>query len=143
MVEVSAQIEIHATPRAVWEALTDLASYPQWNPLFPRASGRLVVGQRVRLVSAHPVTGRKMTVKPKVLVVDPGRELRWVASLPGVMTGEHSFVLTGTDSGTLLIQRESFRGLLARTVSANAAAYTASLQAMNEAIKTRVESGST
>ena len=38
-----------------------------------------------------------MTVKPKITVADPDTELRWVSSLPGVISGEHSFVLTPAD----------------------------------------------
>ena len=46
---VTATIEIDATPAEVWAVLTDLASYPQWNPLFPEASGDLVAGKRITL----------------------------------------------------------------------------------------------
>jgi hypothetical protein len=33
-------------------------------------------------------------------VAAPGAELRWVSSLPGIMSGEHRFVLTPADGGT-------------------------------------------
>jgi hypothetical protein len=46
-----------------------------------------------------------MTVKPKITVADPGVELRWAASLPGIVSGEHCFVLTPADGGTRLVQK--------------------------------------
>lgn len=44
MKTVSATIQIDARPAQVWAALTDLAAYPRWNPLFPEASGQIAVG---------------------------------------------------------------------------------------------------
>jgi len=41
-----------------------------------------------------------------------GVELRWAASLPGIMSGEHSFALSPAGSGTQVVPSESFRGLL-------------------------------
>ena len=40
------EIEIQSTPERVWEILTDLGKYPEWNPLLCRAEGRLAVGEK-------------------------------------------------------------------------------------------------
>jgi hypothetical protein len=61
----------------------------------------------------YPANGRQMTVKPTITVADPGAELRWVSSLPGIISGEHYFALTPADGRTRLEQSETFRGLLA------------------------------
>ena len=86
--------------------------YPEWNPLFPEASGQVSVGNRITLRSVHPGNGRLMTVKPRITVADPGAELRWVSRLPGIMSGEHRFPLAPAGGGTRLEQSETFRGLL-------------------------------
>jgi Polyketide cyclase / dehydrase and lipid transport len=83
---VSATIQIGAPPQAVWAALTDLGRYPEWNPLFCEASGQVAVGNRITLRTVHPAYGRLMTVKPTITVADPGAELRWVSSLPGIIS---------------------------------------------------------
>jgi len=93
------------------QALTDLAAYPRWNPLFPEASGQIAVGSRLTLKTVQP-NGRTMTIKPKILAVKPNAELRWSAGLPGIIGGEHSFTLTPADGGARLVQSETFRGLL-------------------------------
>jgi hypothetical protein len=139
MKTVSATIEIAAPPMAVWAVLTDLARYPEWNPLFPEASGEVAVGKRIRLRSVHPANGRMMTVKPKIVAAEPGIELRWAASLPGIISGEHSFVLNPANGGTRLVQSESFRGLLVPFSGKTMTRSEASFQALNEAIKKRVE----
>lgn len=139
MKTISATIQIDAPPEAVWAVLTDLSSYPEWNPLFREASGQVAVGNRVRLRSVHPANGRMMTVKPKITVADPGAELRWVASLPGIISGEHHFTLTPVDGGTQLEQGETYRGLLAAFSGKTFARAEESFQALNEALKKRVE----
>jgi hypothetical protein len=80
-----------------------------------------------------------MTVKPRITAVEPGTELRWASSLPGVISGEHSFTLSATDSGTRLVQTETFRGLLARFPGKTWANADASFRALNEALKERAE----
>ncbi|MGH3232150.1 MAG: SRPBCC family protein [Streptosporangiaceae bacterium] len=54
---ISAAIEVAATPERVWAVLTDLASYPQSNPVFREASGQVAVGNRITLTSTQPATG--------------------------------------------------------------------------------------
>lgn len=138
MKTVSATIQIDAPPAKVWAALTDLAAYPRWNPLFPEASGQISVGSRLTLKTVQP-NGRTMTVKPKVLAVEPDAELRWSAGLPGLIGGEHSFTLTPANGGTRLVQSETFRGLLVLFSGQTLAAAQSGYQALNNALKAHVE----
>lgn len=43
--EISAAAQIDASPEYVWAILADLASYPQWNPLFREASAFARIGE--------------------------------------------------------------------------------------------------
>ena len=139
MKTMSATIQIDAPPSAVWAVLTDLGRYPEWNPLFREASGQVAVGSRITLRSVHPANGRLMTVKPMITVADAGAELRWVSSLPGIISGEHRFTLIPADGGTRLEQSESFRGLLTAFPGKTFARAEASFRALNEALKKRAE----
>ena len=51
--------------------LADLASYPEWNPVFREASGPLTPGNKITIQSTQPETGHTMTVKVKVLTAEP------------------------------------------------------------------------
>lgn len=51
---ITATIDIDASPRAVWEVLTDFAAYPDWNPFVDRSEGTPEVGTRSS--STWPVT---------------------------------------------------------------------------------------
>jgi uncharacterized protein YndB with AHSA1/START domain len=84
MKTMTATIDVDAPPEKVWDILTDLGRYRDWNPLFVEAAGDVAVGQRITLRSKHPANGRVMTVKPKIIAAKSGAELRWTSSLPGV-----------------------------------------------------------
>ena len=51
------EIEIDASPEAVWSVLTDLDRYPEWNPFITAASGVVAVGERLKN-HIEPPSGR-------------------------------------------------------------------------------------
>jgi hypothetical protein len=138
MKTMSATIEIDAPPLDVWAVLVGLDRYPEWNPLFREASGEVAVGKRITLKS-FPPGGRPMTVRPKIVTAKPGVELRWASSLPGLISGEHTFALSPAGHGTRLVQSESFRGLLVPISGKVFARAETGFQALNEALKQRAE----
>lgn len=109
--EVSTSIEIAATPENVWAVLADLASYPQWHPVFRSVTGQLAAGSKLTIMTTVPSTGRSMTVKVKVVTVEPGSELRWASKLLGITISERRFLLSPSGGGTLLVQAATYRGL--------------------------------
>jgi hypothetical protein len=131
--------QVPAAPEQVWAVLADLASYPEWNPVFREASGQLTPGNRITIKSTQPETGHTMTVKVKVLTAEPATELRWVSSVIGLMTGEHSFILSPASGGTQLVQTHTYRGLFARFPPKTISRIQASFEAINQAIKQRAE----
>ena len=137
--KISATIEIAATPQHVWAVLADLASYPQWHPVFREASGQLAAGSRVTLTSTHPATDRAMTAKVRVLTAEPATELRWASSVFGLMTSERSFTLSPAGGGTRLVQAGSYRGLFARFPAKTISRIQGGFEAINQAIKQRAE----
>ncbi len=111
---ISTAVEIDAPPARVWEVLVDLPAYRQWNPFIVEAEGKVAVGETLSLRMALP--GRQpMTIEPRLLVVEPERELRWKGRLliPGLFDGEHAFVFTPLEDGrTRVDHSERFAGLL-------------------------------
>ena len=138
MKTVYATIQIAAAPMDVWAVLTDLSRYRKWHPLFPEASGQIAVGNRIKLHNMAP-GGRVRTVRPKILVVEPGVELTWKATIPGLMGGTHRFELSPVDNGTRLVQSETFRGLLVPLSGKLLAGLEGDYAALNRALKQRVE----
>lgn len=113
MKELRTEIEIQATPEKVWQILTDLSRYPEWNPFISPAIGKTEVGEMVDITV--PSGAKKMILHCKVIKAEPNRELCWKyhVLLPGLFGGEHSFTIEPTEANRVrFIDREIFSGLL-------------------------------
>lgn len=107
------EIEIAATPDAVWKVLADRAAYPEWNPFIVSSTGELTVGATITNV-LKDTNGDETTFSPKLLAVEPGKELRWIGKLGfgGIFDGEHSFRIEPLPGGrSKLIHEEKFNGI--------------------------------
>jgi hypothetical protein len=47
--QLSTSIDIDTGPEPVWQVLTDLPGYREWNQFITRAEGTVAVGQRLTL----------------------------------------------------------------------------------------------
>lgn len=139
MREILTEIGIDASPSAVWEVLTDLSAYDEWNPQTASASGDLREGTTIE-IRVGPSGSRAVTMQPTVTTVEPPRALEWVASVltSWLFSARHTFRLEPFgDDRTRLINRERLSGLLVPVVIADDAPM--DYEAMNRALKTRVE----
>jgi hypothetical protein len=140
--ELHTEIEIDATPAAVWQVLTDLEGYAGWNPFITSSVGEPQVGTKL-INRLETPEGKAMTFKPRVTVVETGRVFEWLGSLgfPGIFDGRHRFEIAASPNGTMLAQTEKFSGVLVRFFRKSLDTQTKSgFEAMNLALKTRVES---
>jgi hypothetical protein len=137
---ISTTVDIAAAPERVWAILTDLDSYPEWNPFIRSASGQLAEGATLTLRMV-PAQGRAMTFRPRVLAVQPGRLLRWIGRLvlPGIFDGTHQFALEDLGGHTRLTQSETFRGVLIPFTGKTITQTEADFRALNQALKQRAE----
>lgn len=109
---LQASIQVNATPQRVWAVLTDQAAYPDWNPFIVSSHGQIRVGATLTN-RMHDASG-DTTFTPTVLVVQPGRELRWIGKVGpgGIFDGEHTFTIRQLRPGVVLFtQREDFTGV--------------------------------
>ena len=138
--EIRSEIDIEAPPDAVWAQLSDLARYEDWNPFITRAEGSAETGSRLSL-RMQPAGGRAMTIRPRVTDASADSAFEWLGHMgvPGIFDGRHRFELSPTATGTHLVQRESFRGVLVRPLRRSLDGGTlAGFEAMNAALRQRV-----
>ena len=101
-------LDIDLSPEKVWQALTDFAAFPGWNPMVRRASGRLEVGQSLTLhLRALP-----FPIKARVRGLTQGVELRWGGGVPVLLDVEHYFRIEANGEGVRFVHGEIFDGLL-------------------------------
>ena len=143
--ELRTFIDIDATPERVWQVLTDLPAYAEWNPFVTRAEGAVVVGERLS-VSVPPVNVLvPSTLRPTVLEATPCRRLRLWSRLdrlgiPGLFSVEDTMTITDRDGGVRLWQQDRFGGLLAPLLIRSLNRHRLSaFTAMNAALKDRAE----
>ena len=141
MKHLHTEIQIEADPAEVWAVLTDFDSYPDWNPFIVDVRGPAEPGERLR-VNLSPPGGRRITMRPTVTDLEPGRVFEWWGHLGvrGIFDGRHRFELYASGSGTRLVQRETFTGLLVPLLANSLDGPTAAgFALMNEALRERAE----
>lgn len=104
------EIVINAPPEKVWEVLTAVDQYPEWNPVFVKVDGVLAEGAQV---TNHVVEPGKdpVEMKSSVLAMVPAKELRQSGGIPGVITFDHKYTLQAEGAATRVIQHEIDQGL--------------------------------
>lgn len=142
--ELHTNIDIDAPPEVVWQILTDLERYPEWNSFITSSVGEPQIGTKL-INRMEPPGGRAVTFKPTVTVVESEKTFEWLGRLGmrGVFDGRHRFDLEKTSRGTRLTQSESFEGVLVRVFRKSLDTQTkAGFEAMNVALKERAEAAS-
>jgi hypothetical protein len=137
---IDTTVDINASKDAVWDVLTDFASYKEWNPVM-RIEGTPEVGTKL-VVHLTGAGGHGMSFKPKVLAATPGKELRWLGKLGlhGIADGEHFFILSTKDDGTTRLNHgERFSGALVALARGGSANSGTAYEAFSQALKQRVE----
>ncbi|MDQ6616802.1 MAG: SRPBCC domain-containing protein [Actinomycetota bacterium] len=134
-------IDIDASPERVWQVFTDFRSFPSWNPFIRKMKGELLPGRRLRITLR---LGRRMLrFRPRVTVVRPARELRWLARqrIPRLFDVERGFEFEPRGpSRTRFVQFEIGRGLMAPIVMPIMRRRIAKgYAALNKALKARAE----
>jgi hypothetical protein len=140
--ELHTEINIDATPEVVWQVLTDLEEYADWNPFITSSVGTPVVGETL-VNRMEPPGGMAITLKPQVTVVEEGKTFEWLGKIgfSGMFDGRHRFEIEPSPTGTKFVQREALDGILVRVLRKSVDTSTKSgFEEMNTALKNRAES---
>jgi hypothetical protein len=139
--ELKTEAEIQARPEHIWEILTDFTRYAEWNPFLFSVQGGLAVGNILH-VHAGASSGRHFQYRPRVLAVEPGKELCWQAHFlaDGLFCAEQFFRLQALEDSTRLVHGAAFTGWLVNYMGNFLTDVARSFVGMNQALKRRAES---
>jgi hypothetical protein len=107
-----AATRINASPAVVWELLTHVSSWRDWDSGVDRVEGRVALGEKLTIY-ATMIRNRPFTVT--VTEIRPQEVMRWRGGLPfGLAVIERTYALNAQeDGGTVLTIREDHTGPLA------------------------------
>jgi hypothetical protein len=143
--ELTTFVDIDAPPERVWDVLTDVRAWPQWNEFITSAEGTFAVGEGVSIEVPRLSAVLRTSLRMTVLEVDPYRRLRFGLSLarfglPGLFSTVHTLTLAREDGVVRLWEDALFRGLLVPLVSPSLnRRYIPAFDATNVALKKRIE----
>ena len=106
---VSTELFIPASPEAVWVVLSDAAHFSEWNPVIVDVQGVYREGEQV--TNRVIMDGSESTMTSRVVRVEPNRLLNQRGGPPGILTFDHTWKLEPVENGTLVRQREEYRGI--------------------------------
>ncbi len=141
MLEFKADTTISAPAETVWSILTDVRSYPDWDPFCEKILGSVAPGAKLKVYSKL-APGRAFAVK--VTRLDPPSVMVWSGGMPfGLFRGTRSFTLSPTDEGALRFTlHEVFDGLVLPLIARSMPDMTEAFQAFCAGLKTRAEATS-
>ncbi len=115
MVEVKTAINIPVSVEKVWQVLTDVEHYEDWNPYIRAIAGELELDGKVKVFLQHPLM-KRAELPVKIVTLKHLEELAWKGRSPaaGLIRGHHYFKLNPQEDGSVeFIQGETFKGLFA------------------------------
>ncbi|AYF76443.1 SRPBCC domain-containing protein [Nocardia yunnanensis] len=135
-------VEIDAPAELVWQVLTDVDRYGEWNPFCLECKTTLEPGSpidmKVRLVGPKPKRQREF-----IRTHTPGTEFSYsMKPVPlGLLSSERSHTVTSLEGGrTRYVSHFQLQGALAPVVSGLLGkALTTGFEGMTNAVKTRAE----
>lgn len=131
---------IQAPRQTVWDLLTDIKNYAEWNPTIRSIKGDIAPGGTVRLVS---VLNPKRTFALRVTTMEPPARMVWSDGMPlGLFAAVRTYQLASQDGGTVFSMTEEFSGPLSALIVRSIPDLTDSFDQLADGLKTAAEARS-
>jgi hypothetical protein len=141
-VKIEHRIGINAPPEVIWTLIYDVAGWPAWNPIHPKAEGVVRIGSSLDLTLALPGRAHRR-IRPVVLEWVPLEQLHLRLSYWGGLARSVRYVEIEAlgEENCIISTGEIFSGFLADLVASQVGrTLRRGLIQMNEALKARAES---
>jgi hypothetical protein len=136
---VQSRVGVAAPASAVWAVISELETWPDWNPLFTEAEGRLSIGSLLTLRRVLDGKGERQEVR----IVDwvPNAQIVWSRSIgPFARSLGYLEIEALSERGCVLAVGEIYDGALGQALAKRQRrALNAGFHALCEAAKTRAE----
>lgn len=140
-VKIEHRVGVQASADAIWEVIADIEGWMAWNPLYPRAQGKVRIGDTLTLTLALPGQAER-TIQPVIIDWTPRELLHWRLSMMGGLVRSVRYIEIEElgPANCILSNGEIFRGLMAGTVGKRfGGSIRRGFTQMGEALKSRAE----
>lgn len=139
--KIEHRIGIQAPADVIWEILADIPGWEAWNPLYPKATGQLRIGEALTLTVAIPGE-RHRVIHPVVVDWVPRDQIHWTLSLMGGLVRSVRYLeleILGEEN-CIFSNGEIFGGLLGPMIAnSKRRAIRKGFTALSEALAERAE----
>lgn len=101
---------IPSTPENVWQVLTDIDRYKEWNPAITLVQGSLKVGNKVTYYFQE-TESKGANITSEVIEITPYTHLNHKGGVWGVITFDQHYYLEPHKLGTKFIIHEEYTGI--------------------------------
>lgn len=137
--DIKTSIDIESTPTQIWQVLTDFKAYAEWNPMLRNVRTRLEPAAEVRFEVLRG-GARPLKLKAGITELRHSKVLAWRGGPGAIISGEHYFRIEQLDEQRCRFHHgEHFKGMLLPIFRRTLKNATSLYQAMNSALKQRVE----
>jgi len=137
MLAFEASTIINAPAETIWNVLTDVQNFPEWEPNVSKVEGQAGLGQKITVHTKFSDRAFPVTVSEFI----PNSRMVWSSGMPlGLFKGARTFTLTPVDGGVQVKTREEFGGLLLPLFKGQIGDLQPTFDAFADALKTKVES---
>lgn len=137
------RIGVQTPTEAIWPMVADIAGWPAWNPLYPKAEGKLAFDSILMLEVALPGE-RPRLIKATITDWTPGEQIIWKVSLFGGFLRSTRYIEIESlgEESSIFSNGEIFEGpLLNLMTRSQKKAIKAGFTAFGEAVRDRAEAG--
>ena len=141
--EISTEIEISAPPSKVWAIIAEIDGWQEWSPIIKQSQGVASIGSELTITMIGKEEGEDgPKYNPIITELEESRYLRWRAHMLAgfIFTNAKIIKLEKTSTGTRLLHKELFKGLLSPIFCGQMEeGVPPMLNSMNKALKDLVE----
>ena len=135
------RVGIQAPAEVIWEVISDLKSWHEWNALYPQASGEIRIGSQLDITLALPGQPEQQ-IRPTVMEWVPNDQLHWKLTMArGLVKTIRFFEIEELAPESCIVSNGEIIGGMLGPMSARRMTGTIyrAFRDMNDALKARAE----
>jgi hypothetical protein len=117
--KVEHRVGVPTNSKAIWDVLSDLGRWPEWNTVYPEVTGLLRIAQRLKIKEVFPDQPPRL-IAPMVVDWVPNEQIIWAFNEMGGLVKRIRYIeierLNDEDTNCILSNGEIWDGILGPSI---------------------------